>query len=130
MPVLYAKPTFVFEHPASLCQFLENLSSTARNALTRLAIKHQSDRAEDQENDRRWEILCLRIATQCTSLTHLSIHLTINKARDSWLLQADRDPTIRAFRASGILKILGLHGSWLRLRQTAKLAEVDVDLGL
>ncbi|KAF6227343.1 hypothetical protein HO133_008787 [Letharia lupina] len=86
--VFYSKSTFTFHGLGALRHFLNNLSPTATEALTRLGIKHRAygepNRTEDQmwkaKHDRLWEDLCWRIADQCSSLTRLSLDLTLNKS--------------------------------------------------
>lgn len=86
--VFYSKSTFTFHGLGALRHFLNNLSPTATEALTRLAIRYRAygepNRTEDQmwkaKHDRLWEDLCWRLADQCTSLTCLSLDLTLNKS--------------------------------------------------
>lgn len=86
--VFYSKSTFAFHGLGALRHFLDNLSPTATEALTRLRIKYRAygepNRTEDQtwkaKHDRLWEDLCWRIADRCISLTRLSLDLTLNKS--------------------------------------------------
>lgn len=86
--VFYSRSTFTFHGLGALRHFLNNLSPVATEALTRLVIKYRAygepNRTEDQmwkaKHDRLWEDLCWRIADQCSSLTHLSLDLTLNKS--------------------------------------------------
>ena len=86
--VFYSNSTFTFHGLGVLRQFLNNLSPIATEALSRLVINYRAygepNRTEDRiwkvKHDRLWEDLCWRIADQCTSLTHLSLDLTLNKS--------------------------------------------------
>ena len=86
--VFYAKSKFAFHSLGALRHFLNSLSPVATESLTQLSIKYRAygepNRTKDQKwkakHDQLWEDLCWRIADKCTSLTHLSLDLTLNKS--------------------------------------------------
>lgn len=129
--VFYSKSAFTFHRLGALRHFLNNLSPVATEALTRLSIKYRAygepNRTEDQiwkaKHDRLWEDLCWRIADQCTSLTHLSLELTLNKSplrfapfdlADEAGIGAQWIKPLRAFQDVGIERC------WVRLHCLSK----------
>ncbi|MCJ1459867.1 hypothetical protein MMC28_010246 [Mycoblastus sanguinarius] len=86
--VFYSKSTFAFSGLGALRHFLDNLSSRSKESITRLALKYRAygnpllteDQPWKARHDRLWEDLCWRLADECTSLSHLSLDMTLNKS--------------------------------------------------
>lgn len=129
--LFYSKSTFTFHGLGALRHFLNNLSSTATEALTRLVIKYRAygepNRTEDQiwkaKHDRLWEDLCWRIADQCNSLTGLCLDLTLNKS-PLWFAPFDLADKAgigaRWIKPLWAFQDVGIQRCWLRLHCLSK----------
>ena len=129
--VFYAKSTFGFHSLGTLRHFLNHLTPVSKESLKKIAMTYRAygnpSRTDDQRwkirHDRLWEDLCWRITDECTSLTHLSIDLTLNKTpvifapfdlADEAGLGAQWIKPLWAFQDAGIRRC------WARLRCLGK----------
>jgi len=129
--VFYSKCAFDFHGLHALDHFLNNLQPTAKTSITKLFITYRAhgnaEKTEEQcwkvKHDRRWEKLCWRMADECTSLTHLSLDLTLNKSPVSFCAFDDVEIAgigalwVRPLRA---FQDVGIKRCWLRVHCPVK----------
>lgn len=86
--VFYSKSAFNFHGLRALDHFLDKLQPIAKTSITQLFIRYRAyghpeetiNKCFKYRHDRRWEQLCWRVGDECTSLTHLSLNITLNKS--------------------------------------------------
>lgn len=114
--VFYSKCTFDFHGLRALDHFLDKLLPVAKSSITHLFIKYRAYGHPEEtvnkwikyKHDSRWEMLCWRISEECSSLTHLSLNLTLNKSPVSFC--AFDDAEVSGLGAEWILPLHAFRG--------------------
>ncbi|KAK4690425.1 hypothetical protein P7C71_g6363, partial [Lecanoromycetidae sp. Uapishka_2] len=128
--VFYSKNTFDFHGLRAIAHFLDQLQPTAKASLARLVInyrdyghpKYTIDKYWKRRHDIRWELLCWRIADECTSLTSLSLDLTLNKSPvafctfDDVRLDERSDPSVEWMCLLRPFQGVNIKHCWVRVR--------------